>query len=385
MTEALVKFRVSRVDGVEPLAWSENLSMQLPAVVTNALGVGRDVSRGVTITRATIERARAMRSEAMHESLRLRAAFTDRPPMSSRWPISYHVLPARLRAFAGRAIGRARRRRVARWADFPGWPIDLSTDFLADLFFGTGYSPFADTAIPVLLSHDIDSPEGLRTLVSRFLEIEERVGARSINYVVPCAWRLDFGLLDEVQQRGHEIGTHGYDHSNRTPFAEANERRYRLAAAQPLVERYGITGYRAPSLLRTRALLMDLASFYRHDSSVPTAGGLFPVPNNGCASARPWRIGRLWELPLTLPRDGSLRFLGYKPAEIGRLWRETTDTVARSGGIISLLTHCETHFTGNPSMLAVYRDFVDWLASDPRFCFTRPRDVVGRLDVRGVA
>jgi peptidoglycan/xylan/chitin deacetylase (PgdA/CDA1 family) len=383
MTDALVKIRISRVEGVESLAWSENLSVQLPTVVANVLGNGRDFLTGVTITPATTERARALRSKAMHESLRLRAAFTDRPPPSSRLPISYHLLPAWLRAFIGSAIGGMKRRQVAQWADFPGWPIDLSTDFLADLFFATGHSPFAGKAIPVLLSHDIDSPKGLRTLVSRFLDIEERVGARSINYVIPCAWQLDVGLLDEVQRRGHEIGTHGYDHSNRTPFAEPSERRYRLEAARPLVERYGITGYRAPSLLRTEALLIDLASFYRHDSSVPTAGGLFPVPNNGCASARPWRIGRLWEFPLTLPRDGSLRFLGYKPAHIGRLWRETAETVVRSGGIISLLTHCEAHFTGNPSMLSVYRDFVEWLASDTRFCFTRPRDLVEQLDAQG--
>lgn len=380
MTDALVKIRVSRVEGVEALAWSENLSVQLPAVVANTLSDGRDFSTGITITRATIEWARAMRSKAMHDSLRLRAAFTDSPPTSSRLPISYHILPAWLRAFTGRTIGRIKRRQVAQWADFPGWPIDLSTDFLADLFFDTGHSPFAGNAIPVLLSHDIDSPEGLHTLVSRFLEIEERVGGRSINYVIPCAWQLDFGLLDEVQRRGHEIGTHGYDHSNRTPFAEASERWYRLEAARPLIERYGITGYRAPSLLRTKSLLTDLAAFYRHDSSIPTAGGLFPIPNNGCASARPWRIGRLWEFPLTLPRDGSLRFLGYKPADIGRLWRETTEMVARSGGIISLLTHCEAHFSGNSPMLSVYRDFVEWLASDTRFYFTRPRDLVEQLD-----
>jgi hypothetical protein len=382
MTDALVKIHVSRVEGDEALAWAENLSVQLPAAVANVLGDARDFLIGITITRATIERARAMRSKALHESLRLRAAFTDRPPSWSRLPISYRIVPAWLRAFSGGAIGRMKQRQVAQWADFPGWPIDLSTDFLADLFFGTGQSPFAGKAIPVLLSHDVDSPEGLHTLVSRFLEIEERVGARSINYVIPCAWQLDFGLLDEVQRRGHEIGTHGYDHSNRTPFADENERRSRLSAARPLIERYGITGYRAPSLLRTKALLIDLGSFYRHDSSVPTAGGLFPVPNNGCASARPWRIGRLWEFPLTLPRDGSLRFLGYKPAQIGRLWRDTAETVARSGGIISLLTHCEAHFTGNPSMLSVYRDFVEWLASDSRFCFARPRDLVEQLDAR---
>src|SRR5262249_60591340 len=157
------------------------------------------------------------------------------------------------------------------------------------------------------LSDDIDSPKGLHTLVSRFLDIEERVGARSINYVIPCAWQLDFGLLDEVQRRGHEIGTHGYDHSNRTPFAEASERRHRLTAARPLGERYAITGYRSPSLLRTKALLIDLASFYRHDSSMPTAGGLFPLPNSGCASARPWPMWKAWAWPMTLPPCSSAR------------------------------------------------------------------------------
>jgi hypothetical protein len=383
MIDDLVKVRISRVEGVEALAWSENLTVQLPAPVANSLGDGRDFSSGITITPVIIDRARTMRSKAMHESLRLRAAFTDCPPTSSRLPISYHMLPAWLRTFTGRTIGRMKRRQVAQWADFPSWPIDLSTDFLADLFFEMGHSPFAGKPVPVLLSHDIDSPEGLHSLVSCFLEIEERVGARSINYVIPCAWQLDFGLLDEVQRRGHEIGTHGYDHSNRTPFAEASERWNRLEAARPLIERYGITGYRAPSLLRTKSLLIDLASFYRHDSSMPTAGGLFPVPNNGCASARPWRIGNLWEFPLTLPRDGSLRFLSYKPADIGHLWRETTATVVRSGGIISLLTHCEGHFTGNPAMLSVYRDFIEWLASDARFCFTRPRDLVEQLNARG--
>src|SRR5262249_23208513 len=146
MTDGVVKIHVSHVDGVESLAWSENLSVQLPAVVANALGNGRDFSTAITITPAAIERARAMRSKAMHASLRLRAAFTDRPPPSSRLPISYHILPAWLRAFTGSAIGRMKRRQVAQWANFPGWPIDLSTDFLADLFFATEHSPFAGKA-----------------------------------------------------------------------------------------------------------------------------------------------------------------------------------------------------------------------------------------------
>jgi len=86
--------------------------------------------------------------------------------------------------------------------------------------------------------------------------------------------------------------------------------------ARGFVERYTATGYRAPSLLRTRPLLRDLGPRFRYDSSIPTAGGLFPTPNNGCATARPFRIEDILELPITLPRDGTLRFLGFSPDEV---------------------------------------------------------------------
>ena len=69
---------------------------------------------------------------------------------------------------------------------------------------------------------------------------------------------------------------HGYDHSNLTLFAGSEERRRRVTAARPLIEQYGIIGYRAPSLLRTPELLEELATLYRYDSSIPTSGGLFP-------------------------------------------------------------------------------------------------------------
>jgi len=222
------------------------------------------------------------------------------------------------------------------------------------------------------LTHDIDSAEGLDNLVRLFLSIEEAVGARSANYVVPCAWPIDDALLSEVTARGHEIGVHGYDHSNRTPFADDEERRRRLDAALPFAKRHGATTYRAPSLLRTRALLRDLATRYVWDSSIPTSGGLFPVPNNGCASARPFAIENVLELPLSMPRDGSLRFLGYTPGEIVRLWTECADLIARSRGIVVLLTHCERRFSGDDGMFEAYRRFLQHVAERPeRFTFTR--------------
>jgi len=220
----------------------------------------------------------------------------------------------------------------------------------------------------------------LHNLHDLFMPIEEAAGMRSANYVVPCAWPVDPGLARAVRDRGHEIGVHGYDHANRTPFVSDAERRERLAAGHAFACAYGGSGYRAPSLLRTAALLEALQGFYRYDSSIPTSGGAFPVPNNGCASARPWRFGRMWELPLSMPRDGSLRFLGHSPAKIGQMWRQAALQISASGGAINLLTHCEARFSGNKMMLHEYRGFLDWLAADPRFEVILPHTLVERLE-----
>ena len=204
-----------------------------------------------------------------------------------------------------------------------------------------------------------------------FLPIEEHVGAVSTNFIVPCRWPVDTALVLEVKARGHEIGVHGYDHGNRTPFCGDAEREKRLRTGRAFGDQYEAAGYRAPSLLRTMALLLALEKHYCYDSSIPTSGGAFPVPNNGCASARPWRLGNIWEIPLTMPRDGSLRFLGYSPTQIGNMWRTVAETIAMSGGIVSLLTHCEAGFSGNRPMLSTYRSFIEWIKSDDRFEFMR--------------
>jgi len=199
---------------------------------------------------------------------------------------------------------------------------------------------------------------------------------------VPCAWPVDRGLTSQVVSRGHEVGVHGYDHSNLTPFASDTERRRRLDAALPFATEHRSLGYRAPSLLRTRALLRDVSSRYAYDSSIPTSGGLFPVPNNGCASARPWAVidRSILELPLSMPRDGSLRFLGYSPDEIFSLWVECADRIARSRGVVVLLTHCEQRFSGGGAMFGAYRRFVEYIAGHPdRFRFTRAVDVAKSL------
>jgi len=351
----------------ERIRWADGLTIKVPADIKHLVA-----------QRSTEPAIQAAALQTAARDLRMRRAFLSAAPAVARLPISYRVVWAPLRRGIARVMGRVQRWRQNAWAQFPGWPIDLSADVIADL---AGPDPArVSSPTPVLLTHDIDSPEGLRNLVDMFLPIEEAVGARSASYIVPHAWPLEMELISEVVARGHEIGVHGYDHSARTPFASPDERRARLAAGHDLGRQFGAVGYRAPSLVRTQALLDDLALLYRYDSSIPTSGGPFPTANNGCATARPWLIGNLWEIPLSLPRDGSLRFLGYSPSQITRMWLEIATLIARSGGVVNLLTHCERGFSGNRAMLEAYRQFIGEMATDSRFEFMLPRVLVQALD-----
>lgn len=345
------------------IAWAEGLPLNLPSDL-----------KGLTFDSKLSDIDKL--AQSVH-ALKTVAAFTNTPPASSRLPFNYQAVPGPARRLVAKIIGRLQRMRQRSWASYPAWPLDLSADAAADLI---GLPSIRFQRTPVFLTHDIDTAEGLRNLHDLFLPLEESFGMRSANYVVPCGWPVDDGLMRAVQDRGHEVGVHGFNHANVTPFVPEPERLERLKAGHAFAIKYNGAGYRSPSLLRTAGLLESLQAFYRYDSSIPTSGGPFPVPNNGCASARPWRFGTFWELPLSMPRDGSLRFLGHSPKEIGKLWRQTASAISRSGGIVNLLTHCEAGFSGNEKMLSVYRSFLAWIVADPQFEVVLPVTLVDRLD-----
>lgn len=374
----LIPLSIKSITGHDHLNWVLGQQVFIPASVLDESCLGRHVDAEGNLS---IPAQDIAMPEGVAESVRLRAAFTNRKPLSSILPFSYKLIPSPVRVAIASAMGRSRRKQLEQDKGFPGWPLDLSADFLSDLSSGKTASPFKEGPTPVILSHDLDSLEGLASVARNFIDIEEEFGARSVNFIVPYDWKIDTALLKEIAGRGHEIGVHGYDHSNKTSFCPLPEMRQRLSDARNALRAYAVTGYRAPSLLRTSPLLRELGSRFKYDSSIPTSGGVFPVPGNGCASARPFMVEGIPELPLSMPRDGSLLFLGHTPDEILELWIKCAGTIADSGGVVMLLTHGEARFSGNKEMLARYRAFLSYISSSSRFAWSTTAEVLRRAEL----
>lgn len=357
------------------LSWAFGWTFRIPSVIAQNPEIMVPYDGGYLLT------GRQCPSTAF-EDLREMRAFTEQKPMSSKVPISYQYVPALLRNLIARGIGYVQRNRMNRWSDYPVWPLDLSADFLADLCGKT--SSYAGGKTPVILSHDIDTSEGLENCVRQFLPLEEMYGARSVNFLVPASWPIDYGLIQELIGRGHALGVHGLDHANKTAYCTEKEIHDRLQKGIARLKEYGAIGYRAPSLIRTQSLLRCLDQYYQYDSSIPTSGGLFPVPNNGCASARPYLIGNaLWELPLSMPREAALYFLGYKPEEILATWINCAKKISESGGVIVLLTHCEKRFTAAPIMFSIYEQFLEYLTQSGRYDWSTPEELFQGMAANG--
>lgn len=352
------------------LKWSEDELFLVPEDVSHWGGADIEPNGVLAIRPNDLK----FQNKDLPALLRESNAFTEIVPASTRLPINYQFIPAPVRRTVARFIGLWNRGREETWASFPRWPVDLSVDFLSDLC--RIENPFVEGPTPVVLSHDIDTPLGCRNLVNMFLPIEEKHGARSVNYIVPFAWKHDEGVLREIVDRGHEIGVHGYDHSNTTPFADRSTMRSRLQKAKEFADSFGAYGYRAPSLLRTSALIEELASIYDYDSSIPTTGGRFPQANTGCATARPFLIRGIKELPITMPRDASMRFMMYSPDKIYRIWVDTAVKISRSRGVVVLLTHCEPQYSGNKSMLSIYEKFLEYINESKAYTWASSQSVL---------
>ena len=169
--------------------------------------------------------------------------------------------------------------------------------------------------------------------IERIAKMEEELGFRSSWNIVPHKYRIDRGLLCELQSRGFEIGVHGYNHDGKL-FTSRAVFDSRAPAINAALAAFGAVGFRAPMVHRNLEWLQSLEIEY--DASCFDADPYQAMPG-GVGGVWPFMAGRFVELPYTLPQDHTL-FVALNERD-GRIWADKLDFVAKLGGMALLITH----------------------------------------------
>jgi peptidoglycan/xylan/chitin deacetylase (PgdA/CDA1 family) len=229
----------------------------------------------------------------------------------------------------------------------------------------------ADSAF--VLTHDVDTADGLAN-VARIADMEQELGFRSSWNVVPYKYRVDHGLLRDLQARGFEIGVHGYNHDGKLYLSKSIFEK-RVSGINAALQSFGAVGFRSPMVHRNLAWLQMLDIEY--DASCFDVDPYQAMPG-GVGSIWPFVAGKFVELPYTLPQDHTVFIaLGTEDAAI---WQQKSDYLARQSGMALMLTHPD--YLDSSRRLDVYREFLEYARGQVGWWHALPREVAAWWRVR---
>jgi peptidoglycan/xylan/chitin deacetylase (PgdA/CDA1 family) len=299
--------------------------------------------------------------------------------LSSRQLDAYYALrrfiPDRARAGA--------RRVFARWqrgADFPAWPYDGSVERLLR-FYAQCMLLAADAQelefrwfwpkghrAAVILTHDVESAEGLRLAVD-IADIEERHGLRSSFNIVADWYPVDDGILRELCERGFELGVHGVHH-DRSMFSSRASFEAQVPVAWAWGQELGAHGFRSPATHRINEWLSELP--FEYDCTISLSDPYEPIPG-GCASPWPFFLSEVIELPYTLPQDYTL-FTVLAQRSID-LWLDQIHRLEGVNGLIQCVSHPDPGYLGDPLHRDLYEEALGALVQREGLWMALPREV----------
>lgn len=297
----------------------------------------------------------------------------------------YSIKPLLPRTFT-RLLRRLLQPRHAR--DFElGWPIEARYprflfDALKNLLLLSGRQSIEiaslwpdEASFALVLTHDIESNQGQR-FVRRVMDLEESLGFRSSFNFIPEKYRVDVDLVNEISQRGFEVGVHGLKHDGKL----FNSRELFMRRAERInhyLQTMNAVGFRAPLTHRHPEWMQALEMEY--DLSFFDTDPFEPIPG-GTMSLWPFFIGHFVELPYTLVQDYTLTaVLGESTP---RLWLEKVDFIAEYHGMALLNSHPD--YLCEPSNFNIYAEFLFAMKQRGWFWHALPCDVAawwrGRRD-----
>lgn len=183
-----------------------------------------------------------------------------------------------------------------------------------------------------IVTHDIESREGVAR-VDRLARIEEQLGFRSAWYFVPAKYKIDAGLLDDLRARGHEVGVHGYNHDGQL-FSSRSAFQRRVPLINNVARQWQATGFRSPMMHRQLQWMQELD--FDYDTSCFDIDPFQAMPG-GVGGGWPFIVGRLVELPCTLPQDHTL-FVTLEQDSTD-IWRHKIELLRRLRGMIMCIIH----------------------------------------------
>jgi peptidoglycan/xylan/chitin deacetylase (PgdA/CDA1 family) len=227
-------------------------------------------------------------------------------------------------------------------------------------FWPNGH-PFAFT-----LTHDVETGEG-QAFVRSVADLDSSYGFRSSFNFVVGDYRLDQDLIEELEERGFEVGVHGVHHDGKG-FWSRDEFLRRSEYVNRQLPRLHAVGYRAPLTHRHPVWMQALdieydLSFFDTDPFEPMAGGTM--------SLWPFSLGRFIELPYTLVQDHTLTAVLGETTP--RIWLDKVDFIRRYSGLALVITHPD--YLREPQTWRIYADFLRSMRNAADFWHALPRDV----------
>ncbi len=199
-------------------------------------------------------------------------------------------------------------------------------DEVVKTFYPEGYER------AVILTHDVDHQIGFNN-IPKVLELEEKYGFKSSWNIVPYKYKIDHGIIRLIEDAGHEIGVHGYNHDGKL-YSSSKVFNARVPFINMAIKNFKARGFRSPMVHHNLEWLQKLD--IRYDASCFDYDPFQPFPNS-TGLIWPFIAGKFVELPYTLPQDHTI-FYVLKKNDI-RIWINKIDWLIKNKGMILTLTH----------------------------------------------
>ncbi len=269
------------------------------------------------------------------------------------------------------------RRALRGWdrIPFPRWPVDHTVEHAFDRMMALALRASGNRRVPFIwfwpdghssaavMTHDVETAAG-RDFCSSLMDLNDSFRIKSSFQVVPeQRYEVPADYLESIRQRGFEINVHDLNHDGNL-FRDHREFLRRAARINEYGRKFGAMGYRSGVLYRN--LDWYGAFDFSYDMSVPNVGHLDPQPG-GCCTTKPYFIGSILEIPVTLTQDYSL-FNILREYSID-LWKKQLASIQKHYGMASFIVHPD--YVIEQRARGVYTDLLAYLAMlrDERNCW----------------